>query len=90
MYQKPLSQTQATERFSFFSNPNQTTSYKIFLKLTPGNTFDGQVTINFELQKVKEGLHLDFAGFELNSFTINGENVPTTDNYKSLRQDRFV
>jgi aminopeptidase N len=90
MFQQPLTQQQAQDRFLFFNNPNQTTKYSLYLKLKDGEVFEGRVKILFDLKLVKDGLFLDFAGSSLNTYKINGREVHSEDSFKSLRNDRFL
>jgi aminopeptidase N len=85
-----LSQAQAEKRFSAFAPSKDNITYNLFLKCAKGERFEGDVTINFDLQTVPEDLFLDFAGTNVNEVVINGTKVETSDNYESLRDRRFL
>jgi len=90
MYQQPLTQDQAIQRANLFQIAKDNLVYKIFLKLKPGDVFEGKVDIQFELVNISDKFFIDFAGPEIKSFTINNKPVTSNDAFQSLRNDRFL
>jgi aminopeptidase N len=85
-----LSQEQAEKRFALFAPSKDNIRYTLFLKCHKGDSFDGYLTLNFELQTVSSDLFLDYAGTAVHEVSVNGTKVETTDKYESIRDRRFL
>jgi aminopeptidase N len=84
--QNPLLQKNAELRFSHFAkDPN--ISYDLFLKFHRGDTYQGQITSTFSLQKTSSDLFIDYSGSDITSLTVNGASI---SNPESIRKDRFL
>src|SRR3712207_3284027 len=85
-----LSQVQAEKRAALFTNDRDNINYNLFLKLKKGETYDGVLTILFQLKSVSSDLFLDYAGTQVHELFINGTKIDTNDNYESIRDRRFL
>jgi len=85
-----LSQAQAEVRAKLFTQTQDNIHYKLLLKIKKGETFEGHLNIDFQIDKTSNDLFLDFAGSHVHEFFVNNNKVPTTDNYESLRDRRFL
>ena len=65
-------------------------SYNLYLKLKKGESYDGDVTATFSLERVTPNLFFDFAGTTIHEIIINGTTVQALDGYESLRNQRYL
>jgi len=85
-----LTTAQVDARTLHFVNSPDNIKYNLFLKLKKGDTFEGSVHIEAQLQKADSDLFIDYAGTIIKEVNINGTKVPTNDNYESERNLRFI
>jgi len=85
-----LSQEQAKLRVSCFSNSSDNLSYNVFLKLKKGDSYEGFSTTIFDLSSKIPNFFIEFAGTTIKEIILNGNLLPTSDNYESLRDKRFL
>ena len=86
----PQTLNQAETRYQLFSETQDNIFYDLFLKIQKGATYEGRVTISFDLQKVSSELFVDYAGTTVNEIIINNQKIATEDSYESLRKKRFL
>ena len=85
-----LSQEQAEKRAQLFAPTKDNIDYNLFLICRKGDTFEGHLTITFDLKIVSQDLFLDYAGTTIDLVRINGNDIHSTHNYESLRNKRFL
>jgi aminopeptidase N len=85
-----LSQVQAEKRASIFTKSKDNINYHLFLKCMKGETFEGHLTAQFDLQSVTSDLFFDFAGTNIHEIIVNSTKLETSDSYESIRDRRFL
>jgi len=85
-----LTTTQVDARTLHFVNSKDNIIYNLFLKMKKGDSYEGSVHIEVQLQKADSDLFIDYAGTVIKEVDVNGTKLPTTDNYESQRNLRFL